>query len=68
MFLGAKATGEVDDNRGIRGRSRGIADSDSALIVCNETQSDWKYLRGMEPLDPTLTSTLTSSGGIVGGV
>lgn len=40
MFLGAKATGEVDDNRGIRGRSRGIADPDSALIVCNETQSD----------------------------
>lgn len=39
MFLGAKATGEVDNNRGIRGRSRGIADPDSALIVCNEMKS-----------------------------
>lgn len=47
MFISAKATGEVDDDRGIRGRFRGIADPNGVLVFCSIIQDDRRYLRAI---------------------
>lgn len=40
MFIIAKATGEVDDYRGIRGRFWGITDPNGVLVYCSVIQDN----------------------------